>query len=104
MSHSCVKAGLPEPLFNEEQGAIWLTFPQAGNTDAIAKGSEKSSEKSSERILAILAETPEISAAEIAERIGITSRAVEKNLARLKAAGKILRIGPYKGGHWAVVR
>ena len=54
--------------------------------------------------MAILAVTPEISAAEIAERIGITSRAVEKNLARLKAAGKILRIGPYKGGRWAVVR
>ena len=104
MSHSCVKAGLPEPRFKEEQGAIWLTFPQTGNTTATAKGSEKSSEKSSEKILAILAVTPEISAAEIAERIGITSRAVEKNLARLKAAGKILRIGPYKGGRWAVVR
>jgi len=41
MSRSCVKAGLPEPAFNEEQGAIWLTFPRkvsdTGATESTVK-------------------------------------------------------------------
>ena len=39
----------------------------------------------------------------LAERIGITPKAVEKHLAKLKAEGIITRIGPAKGGHWEVV-
>ncbi len=37
---------------------------------------------------------PTISAAEIAQKIGITSRAVEKQIDTLKKAGMIRRIGP----------
>ena len=41
-------------------------------------------------------------AGELAEKIGITSKAVEKHLAKLKADGIIERIGPAKGGYWRV--
>ncbi|MCK5799341.1 MAG: winged helix-turn-helix transcriptional regulator, partial [Deltaproteobacteria bacterium] len=64
--------------------------------------SEKSSEKSSEKILRVIGEQPDISAKVLADRLGITSRAVEKQIARLKAEGKLIRIGPAKGGHWEV--
>lgn len=40
----------------------------------------------------------------LAERIGITPKAVEKQIAALKAEGRLKRIGPDKGGHWQVVR
>jgi predicted ArsR family transcriptional regulator len=43
-----------------------------------------------------------LSAVALAEKIGITAKAVEKHLARLKADGIIQRIGPAKGGHWVV--
>ena len=43
-----------------------------------------------------------LSAAALAARIGITPKAVEKHLARLKAEGILRRIGPDKGGHWTV--
>lgn len=44
-----------------------------------------------------------LSAAALAERIGITAKAVEKQIAALKADGVLRRIGPDKGGYWQVV-
>ena len=58
--------------------------------------------KSRDKIVALLAENGKLSAAALAEKIGITSKAVEKHLANLKADGIIERIGPAKGGYWRV--
>lgn len=38
----------------------------------------------------------------LAEAVGISIKGVEKQLAKLKANGKIRRIGPAKGGHWKI--
>ena len=46
---------------------------------------------------------PHMSARIIAEQLGLTSRAVEKQIAQLKASGRLQRIGPAKGGHWKVL-
>ena len=62
----------------------------------------KSSEKSSEKILRHLRETPTASAKVLAEKLGISSRAVEKQIDLLKKAGFVCRVGPAKGGHWEV--
>ncbi|MBC2706713.1 MAG: HTH domain-containing protein [ANME-2 cluster archaeon] len=47
-------------------------------------------------------ENPQVSIPEIAEAIGRTTRAIEMQIAKLKAEGLIKRIGPAKGGHWVV--
>jgi predicted HTH transcriptional regulator len=65
------------------------------------KGKEKT-EKSREKIIRLLAEDGKMSAVALAERLGISAKAVEKHLARLKADGVIERIGPAKGGYWKV--
>jgi len=39
----------------------------------------------------------------LAEAIGISPKAVERHLAKLKNDGLIIRVGPDKGGHWEVV-
>ena len=67
------------------------------------EGREKK-KKSREKILDLLREHPEYSTARLAEQIGVTSKAVEKQLARLKAEGLVQRIGPDKGGRWEVIR
>lgn len=71
------------------------------NTIKPSKVSKKST-TSREKIISLLREDGNLSAVAIAERIGITSKAVEKHLARLKADGIIQRIGPAKGGKWVV--
>lgn len=58
--------------------------------------------ESSEKILQIITNDPFLSALAISEKIGISSRAVEKQLAKLKEKGIIERVGPDKGGHWEI--
>jgi ATP-dependent DNA helicase RecG len=57
---------------------------------------------SSEKIVELIFENQYISAIEMGEIIGITERAVEKQLARLKEKEIIERIGPDKGGYWII--
>lgn len=58
--------------------------------------------ESSEKIVEMIFENQYISASEMAKVIGITERAVEKQLAKLKDRDIIDRIGPDKGGHWKI--
>ena len=46
---------------------------------------------------------PKITIAGLAQAVGITDRAIKKQIEKLKAQGLIRRIGPDKGGHWEVV-
>ena len=81
------------------------TYLQSVNDE---KGGEKTTksrekkQKSREKILELLSGDGSLSAAALAVRIGITLKAVEKHLARLKAEGRLRRVGPDKGGHWTV--
>ena len=59
-------------------------------------------QKSREKILQLLKAHPNYSARKLAEIIGITPKAIEKHLAKLKAEGVIKREGPDKGGSWIV--
>ncbi|MBQ9174880.1 MAG: winged helix-turn-helix transcriptional regulator [Bacteroidales bacterium] len=60
-------------------------------------------QKSREKILQLLRDHPNYSARKLAEIIGITPKAIEKHLAKLKAAGLIRREDPDKGGSWTVL-
>ena len=50
----------------------------------------------------LLKDNGSMTTATLAEALGISSKAVEKHLARLKSDGIISRVGPDKGGHWEV--
>ena len=65
--------------------------------------SREKKQKSRERIIQILKEHPDYSARKLAEIIGVTPKAIEKHLARLKADGIIQREGPDKGGNCRVL-
>ena len=71
------------------------------NIIKLSKVSKKNS-NSREKIISLLREDGRLSAVALAEKIGITAKAVEKHLARLKSDGIIQRSGPAKGGHWVV--
>ena len=56
------------------------------------------------RILVLLREEPRASRQQIATTLGgITEDGVKYHLARMKAEGRIRRVGPDRGGHWEVV-
>jgi len=66
------------------------------------EGSQKSSQKSSQKILELIQKNPFVTIKQLAETLGLSDRAIKKNLAKLKKEGKIKRIGPDKGGQWKV--
>lgn len=74
-----------------------LTGKSAAVSPKIAKPSSR------ELILALLRDHPYMSARDLAERIGISPKGVEKNLKILKENGSLRRIGPDKGGKWEVL-
>jgi ATP-dependent DNA helicase RecG len=67
------------------------------------KSSVKTRVKSSVKILKLIRGNTNITIPEIARKIGLSTRAVEKQIAKLKEQEKIKRIGPDKGGYWEVV-
>jgi len=67
------------------------------------EGSEKGSEKSSEKILKLLSASPQMTILQLANQLGISTRAVEKQIAKLRERDFLKRIGPAKGGYWKVL-
>jgi len=66
------------------------------------KRSEKSGQKTIERVLQLVRESPRITQAELVAELNIARSTVEKRLANLKAVGRLRRVSPDKGGHWEV--
>lgn len=56
-----------------------------------------------EKILEAIKIDPGITYEELSKATGLSTRGVEWNISKLKAEGKIKRIGPDKGGHWEVI-
>ena len=54
-------------------------------------------------ILKLMVANPRISKRELAEIIGISTTAIDKNISKLKEKGLLKRVGPDFGGHWEIV-
>ena len=59
-------------------------------------------EKSREKIVRLLRGNGNMTTVTLAEALGISTKAVEKHLSKLKSDGVLSRIGPDKGGYWEV--
>lgn len=108
----CREYGLHEPLFQEMQQGFKVTLYKETTT---ASDYEKVGEKVGERvgekvgekltqnqqqILSLIAENNYITTSELAQKIQISNRKIEENIAKLKQKGMLRRIGPARGGHW----
>ena len=58
--------------------------------------------KTRDKIIALLTEDGKQSATTLAKKIGVSAKAIEKQLAKLKADGLIERKGPAKGGEYRI--
>lgn len=75
----------------------------ADNSDfGVQQGSEKLSTR--EKIVHLLTLQPRWSAARVADVVGISSRAVEKHISRLKDEGILIREGSARAGRWRVAK
>jgi ATP-dependent DNA helicase RecG len=115
----CREKNLPEPEFSGMGGGFKVAFKKGSvggkDTEEVGKTTLKIIEQvrrkfgerfgeSSEKILEIILANKNISAQKIAKQLNISSRAVEKQIAKLKKYGILKRIGPAKSGHWKVIQ
>lgn len=87
----------PAAALHGKEQKVASNSPKTASTPKSAKPSSR------EFILALLRDHPYMSARDLAERIGISPKGVEKNLRILKENGSLRRIGPDKGGKWEVL-
>ncbi|MHB0818646.1 ATP-binding protein [Stutzerimonas stutzeri] len=86
-----------------DQTSLRMAWQDTAEPEIPEKTSEKTTEDTATRILALLRGEPTLSARKLAQQLQLSARAVELQLARLKSSGKLHRIGPAKGGHWQVI-
>ena len=75
---------------------------ELGDAGLAEKTSQKASQKTSQKIIELMQNDPTITIADLALHIGITERAIKMQIEKMKAQGRIRRIGPDKGGRWQV--
>ncbi len=63
----------------------------------------KSSPKTELQIIELMRENASITTEQLGEALGITKRAVLKQIEKLKDQGRLQRVGPARGGHWEVL-
>lgn len=98
-------AGECGPFIDFMLDKILRTLKAKGETyDADgARSSQKSNQKSSQKILAVMKSMPDVTLAELCTATGLSLAGVKKNIRKLKDANRVRRVGPDKGGHWEVV-
>ncbi len=109
----CILKAYPKESFIFTANFVRTVFPMdpaaleleedAGTRKTSAGADEKSSQKSSQKIMHLVRENNTITTTEMAESLGISRRAIVKQIDTLKKEGKLQRIGPDKGGHWEVL-
>lgn len=70
----------------------------------VTKNVTKKSEARQSRILAFLCENPQITVAQMAQEIGVTTRTIKRDTEFLMKNGKLARDGGYRNGRWIVLK
>ncbi len=97
-------SGLKNDTRAEENVKVQFQELKSGFLVVFGRKFDVKSRESSEKILALMRKTKSISAREMAQRIGISQRSVEKQISVLKKNSALKRIGGAKGGYWEVIK
>lgn len=84
--------GLPDPIFEEIQHGFRVT---------VFKTTQKT--KTRDQVIEVLRESPEMTRDELALMLGKSPNTIKEHIARLKAEGKLVRIGSDRDGYWKVI-
>ena len=87
----------------EEKGGQKKAVRKSGKKSGKKKVVGKSGKKTIDRVWSLLQKCPQSTFADMVRVLGITRSTIQKHIANLKAAGRLRRVGPDKGGHWEVI-
>lgn len=109
----CIKQGLPEPKFETNPYfvnlTIWFRKPlEPRDANDVVKDVVKELSERQLFIIDLISNEPTLSAKAISERfsekVGITPRTVQRDLAVLQKKGILAREGGRKDGRWVIVQ
>lgn len=106
ISDACAENGNPAPIFEERSGAFVIHIKRIldkSSGKSSDKSSDKSSGKSSDKVFNLIEDKPDITINRISEIMGLSSRAIEKIISKLKSDNRIKRIGGRKTGQWETI-
>jgi len=92
-----------QPGNGSPNGSVISSEKTSEKTEMASGKRRESVGKASEKILDACRENGEITIPELAARIGITERSVERNIQSLRAKGLLRRVGGRKEGCWEVI-
>ena len=55
-----------------------------------------------EKSMDLILEDPEIRMSEMAEKLEVTTRTIEREMKKLRESGRVIRVGGKRYGHWEV--
>lgn len=97
----------PDITFADDRDGCVFTATvrrKPGSSEGSQTGSPISSPKTEDKIAERIRTEPTVSAEELGTALGISKRAVLKQIDKLKKQGRLRRIGSAKGGHWIVTK
>ncbi len=120
----CHDANIPVPELRYEHSGLWVIFNFSNVTNKSGAITEKGSVKSSvevsekasvqtseqvsvqtsEQIIELMNENTKITIRELAHKIGVTERSIERNIKKLQEKGVLRRVGADKSGYWEVLK
>lgn len=83
---------------------VAVTGLGTGSVESSGKSSVQSSGKTENLILGLLSARREMTIPDLAKTLGLSPRAVEKQIAKLRQDGRLRRVGSKKAGYWEVAR
>ena len=95
------------PSFRTDEFILKITVPKmiekVNATENITDASQKTLQKTSQKIIDLIKEDPYISTSKMAEIIGVDRRNIARNIKKLQEQGIVRRVGPDKGVFWEII-
>jgi ATP-dependent DNA helicase RecG len=93
---------IPRPASGSGKSSV-ETPPSSGESSGETVSGSVETPDGSGKLLDVLRKHPERTIPELASEFGITTRAIEKQIAKLRTQGRLRRVGPTKNGRWEVL-
>ena len=98
-------------FIDNDESSVKFGESSAKSSVKFGENSVKSSKKfgdielnhTQKMILSMIKSDNQISATEISKHIGLSVRAIEKNIKELREKGVLKRNGPARGGYWKII-
>ena len=91
------RVNLYRPSYNEVHQKVHQSSPKKA-----PKSSPKDVNQTQQKIIEMILLNPKMTQAAMAEELGVTSRAVKKNIKELNERGILRRVGSARSGYWEI--